>query len=43
VDTPGLKRGERPFVFAQVKAGQGVAEVAAFIEKAGGLRGVKVA
>ena len=30
-------RGERPFVFAQVKAGQGVAEVAAFIERLGGL------
>jgi urease accessory protein len=30
-------RGERPFVFAQVKAGQGVAEIAAFIERAGGL------
>ncbi|WP_299394426.1 urease accessory protein UreG [Pelagibius sp.] len=32
-------RGERPFVFAQVKAGQGVAEVAAFIERLGGLAG----
>jgi urease accessory protein len=31
-------RGERPFVFAQVKAGMGVAEIAAFIEKTGGLR-----
>jgi urease accessory protein len=31
-------RGERPFVFAQVKAGQGVPEIAAFIEKTGGLR-----
>ncbi|WP_422367235.1 urease accessory protein UreG [Pelagibius sp.] len=30
-------RGERPFVFAQVKAGQGVDEIAAFIEKLGGL------
>lgn len=30
-------RGERPFVFAQVKAGQGVEEIAAFIEKLGGL------
>ncbi|WP_420347814.1 urease accessory protein UreG [Pelagibius sp.] len=30
-------RGERPFVFAQVKSGQGVAEVAAFIERLGGL------
>jgi len=31
-------RGERPFVFAQVKAGQGVPEIAAFIEKTGGLK-----
>ncbi len=30
-------RGKRPFVFAQVKGGQGVAEIAAFIEKTGGL------
>ena len=30
-------RGDRPFVFANVRAGQGVAEVAAFIEQAGGL------
>jgi len=30
-------RGERPFVFANIRAGQGVAEVAAFIEQAGGL------
>ncbi len=30
-------RGARPFVFAQVKGGQGVAEIAAFIEKTGGL------
>jgi urease accessory protein len=30
-------RGERPFVFAQVKAGKGVAEIAAFVAKAGGL------
>lgn len=29
--------GERPFVFAQVKAGKGVPEVAAFIEYVGGL------
>jgi len=34
-------RGERPFVFAQVKAGQGVAEIAAFIEKTGGLASAK--
>jgi urease accessory protein len=32
-------RGERPFVFAQVKAGIGVADVAGFIERAGGLGG----
>jgi urease accessory protein len=31
-------RGERPFVFAQVKAGKGVEEIAGFIAKAGGLR-----
>ena len=30
-------RGERPFVFAQVKAGQRVDEIAAFIQKLGGL------
>ena len=30
-------RGQRPFVFAQVKAGKGVAEIAAFLETAGGL------
>jgi urease accessory protein len=30
-------RGERPFVFANVRAGQGVAEVASFIESRGGL------
>ena len=30
-------RGERPFVFANVRAGQGVAEIAGFIEKVGGL------
>jgi urease accessory protein len=30
-------RGERPFVFANVKAGQGVAQVAQFIEWTGGL------
>ncbi len=32
-------RGERPFIFAQVKAGKGVAEIAAFVAKAGGLAG----
>ena len=30
-------RGARPYVFAQVRAGQGVADIAAFIEKTGGL------
>ncbi|MDQ0346315.1 urease accessory protein UreG [Ancylobacter vacuolatus] len=30
-------RGRRPFVFANVRAGDGVAEVARFIEQAGGL------
>jgi urease accessory protein len=30
-------RGDRPFVFARVRSGDGVAEIAAFIEKAGGL------
>ncbi|HMA15279.1 MAG TPA: urease accessory protein UreG [Kiloniellaceae bacterium] len=30
-------RGERPFVFAQVKVGKGVPEIAAFVEKTGGL------
>ena len=30
-------RGERPFVFANIRAGKGVAEIAAFIETQGGL------
>ena len=30
-------RGERPFVFTNIRAGQGVAEIAAFVEKQGGL------
>ncbi len=30
-------RGERPFVFANLRAGQGVAEISSFIERAGGL------
>ena len=34
-----LMRGERPFVFANVRAGQGVAEIAAFVEAKGGLSG----
>jgi urease accessory protein len=31
-------RGERPFVFTNIRAGKGVAEIAAFIERQGGLR-----
>jgi urease accessory protein len=31
-------RGARPFVFANIRAGLGVAEIAAFVEKQGGLR-----
>lgn len=31
-------RGERPFVFANIRAGKGVADIAAFIERQGGLR-----
>ena len=31
-------RGARPYVFANVRAGKGIAEIAAFIEKSGGLR-----
>ena len=30
-------RGERPFVFANIRAGTGVSEIAAFVEQAGGL------
>jgi urease accessory protein len=30
-------RGARPFVFANIRAGKGVADIAAFIEKQGGL------
>jgi urease accessory protein len=30
-------RGDRPYVFANIRAGQGVAEIAAFIETSGGL------
>ena len=30
-------RGERPFVFANIRAGTGVAEIAAFVERHGGL------
>ena len=32
-------RGERPFVFANIRAGRGVAEIAAFVERLGGLGG----
>ena len=32
-------RGERPFVFANTRAGTGVADIAQFIESTGGLRG----
>ena len=31
-------RGDRPFIFTNVRAGNGVAEIAAFIAKAGGLK-----
>jgi urease accessory protein len=34
-------RGERPFVFANVRAGQGVAEIAGFVMATGGLRARK--
>jgi urease accessory protein len=30
-------RGERPFVFTNLKTGQGAAEVARFLEREGGL------
>jgi len=30
-------RNDRPFVFANIRAGQGVPEIAAFVERAGGL------
>jgi urease accessory protein len=36
-------RGERPFVFASIRDGAGVAEIAAFIETEGGLRSTDVA
>jgi urease accessory protein len=32
-------RGERPFVFANLRTGTGIAEIAGFIERAGGLPG----
>ncbi|HET7881220.1 MAG TPA: urease accessory protein UreG [Acetobacteraceae bacterium] len=31
-------RGDRPFVFANIRAGTGVPDIAAFVEKQGGLR-----
>jgi urease accessory protein len=31
-------RGERPFVFSNIRAGQGIAEIADFIQRTGGLR-----
>ena len=31
-------RGERPFLFTNIRAGKGVAEIAAFIQRQGGLR-----
>lgn len=31
-------RGARPFVFTNIKCGQGVADVARFVEEKGGLR-----
>ena len=30
-------RGERPFVFTNLKSGQGAAEVSRFVERQGGL------
>jgi urease accessory protein len=34
-------RGDRPFVFAAIRAGKGVAEIAAFVEREGGLGGTR--
>jgi urease accessory protein len=34
----GLMRGKRPYVFSNMKTGQGLAEIRTFIEQAGGLR-----
>ncbi len=36
-------RGERPFVFSNIKAGKGVAEIAAFVVKTGGLESTRSA
>jgi urease accessory protein len=33
-------RGERPFVFSNLKTGHGVARIVAFIEETGGLAAV---
>jgi urease accessory protein len=30
-------RGERPYLFANIRAGKGVEEIASFIERSGGL------
>jgi len=30
-------RGDRPYIFANIRAGQGVPQIALFIEQAGGL------
>jgi urease accessory protein len=30
-------RGERPYLFANIRAGQGVEDIARFIERSGGL------
>ncbi|HLY57701.1 MAG TPA: urease accessory protein UreG, partial [Stellaceae bacterium] len=35
-------RGERPFLFTNLKQGQGVAEIVAFIERRGGLASAQV-
>jgi urease accessory protein len=32
-------RGDRPFVFSNIRSGQGVAAIAGFIEREGGLSG----
>ena len=36
-------RGDRPFLFAQVRAGKGVGDIVRFIERAGGLAGGRAA
>ena len=32
-------RGQRPFVFANMKTGEGLTEIAGFVERRGGLAG----